>query len=71
VLRVGDVHFQQKSLRWLEQERLAGRTFVVVTHNLTFVEETCNRAGLLVNEQVAAVDSAKEVVRRYRHLVAG
>jgi ABC-type polysaccharide/polyol phosphate transport system ATPase subunit len=71
VLGVGDAHFQQKCLRRLEQERLAGRTFVVVTHNLTFVEETCNRAALLVNGRVAAVDTAKEVVRRYRHLVAG
>jgi ABC-type polysaccharide/polyol phosphate transport system ATPase subunit len=71
VLGVGDAHFQQKSLRRLEQERLAGRTFVVVTHNLEFVQETCNRAALLVNGRVARVGSAKEVVRHYREMVAG
>jgi ABC-type polysaccharide/polyol phosphate transport system ATPase subunit len=71
VLGVGDSHFQQKSLRRLEEERLAGRTFVVVTHNLEFVQETCNRAALLVNGRVARVGSAKEVVRCYRDMVSG
>ena len=70
VLGVGDAHFQQKCLRRLEHERLAGRTFVVVTHNLGFVEETCNRAALLANGRVAAVGAAKDVVQRYRERVA-
>jgi ABC-type polysaccharide/polyol phosphate transport system ATPase subunit len=70
VLSVGDEHFQQKCLRRLEQERLAGRTFVVVTHSLGFVEETCDRAALLMNGRVVALGSAKEVTRRYRDLVA-
>lgn len=69
VLGVGDAHFQQKCLRHLEHERMIGRTFVVVTHNLSFVEETCHRAALLMQGRVAAVGAAKEVVRRYRTLV--
>jgi len=68
VLGVGDAHFQQKSLRRLEEERLAGRTFVVVTHDLDFVLETCNRAALLVNGRVTGVGPAVEVVRRYRDM---
>jgi ABC-type polysaccharide/polyol phosphate transport system ATPase subunit len=71
VLGVGDSHFQQKSLRRLEDERLAGRTFVVVTHNLEFVEQICSRAALLVNGCVECLGSAKEVVRRYREMVSG
>jgi ABC-type polysaccharide/polyol phosphate transport system ATPase subunit len=71
VLAVGDAHFQEKCLRHLERERLAGRTFVVVTHTLDFVEQECDRAALLVNGRVAAVGAAKEVTRRYRELVAG
>ena len=66
---MGDAHFQQKCLRHLEQERLAGRTFVVVTHSLGFVEESCDRAALLVNGRVAALGAAKEVTRRYRDIV--
>ncbi len=70
VLAVGDAQFQQKCLQRLDQERLAGRTFVVATHDLDFVEQRCDRAALLVNGRVAALGSAKEVARQYRDLVA-
>jgi ABC-type polysaccharide/polyol phosphate transport system ATPase subunit len=65
VLAVGDEHFQQKCLRRLEEERRSGRTFLVATHDLQFVEERCHRALLLVHGRVAALGSAKEVVRAY------
>jgi len=68
VLGVGDAHFQQKCLRHLEHERMIGRTFVVVTHNLDFVEDTCDRAALLVQGRVAAIGAAKDVVHHYRTL---
>ena len=63
VFAVGDEHFQQKCLRRLAEERRAQRTFVVATHNLQFVEETCDRAALLVKGQMVTVGAAKEVVR--------
>jgi ABC-type polysaccharide/polyol phosphate transport system ATPase subunit len=66
VLAVGDEHFQAKCLRRIDEDRHAGRTFLVVTHNLAFVEERCDRAALLVAGQVAAVGAAKDVVRQYR-----
>jgi homopolymeric O-antigen transport system ATP-binding protein len=69
VLAVGDEHFRKKCLRRLEQERLAGRTFVVVTHALEIVEQTCDRAALLVNGRVVAVGGAKDVTKQYRGLV--
>lgn len=68
VFAVGDEHFQQKCLGRLAEERLAQRTFVIATHNLQFVEETCDRAALLVRGQMVAVGAAKEVVGRYRKL---
>jgi ABC-type polysaccharide/polyol phosphate transport system ATPase subunit len=70
VLGVGDAHFQQKSLCRLEEERLAGRTFVVVTHDLEFVRQKCNRAALLVNGRVAGVGAAPEIVQRYRDMAS-
>jgi homopolymeric O-antigen transport system ATP-binding protein len=69
VFAVGDEHFQQKCLWRLAEERLAQRTFVIATHNLQFVEETCDRAALMVRGRVVAVGAAKEVVRRYRKLL--
>lgn len=68
VFAVGDEHFQQKCLGRLAEERRAQRTFVIATHNLQFVEETCDRAALLVKGQMVAVGAAKEVVGRYRKL---
>jgi ABC-type polysaccharide/polyol phosphate transport system ATPase subunit len=69
VLAVGDAHFQQKCLQRLERERLAGRTFLLATHALEFVEERCDRAALLVNGRIAALGAAKEVAREYRDMV--
>jgi ABC-type polysaccharide/polyol phosphate transport system ATPase subunit len=69
VFAVGDGHFQQKCLRRLAEERLAQRTFVITTHSLQFVEETCDRAALMVRGRMIAVGAAKEVVRRYRQML--
>jgi ABC-type polysaccharide/polyol phosphate transport system ATPase subunit len=69
VLSVGDQHFQNKCLRRLDEDRHAGRTFLVVTHNLQFVEDRCDRAALLVDGRIAAVGAAKDVVRHYQDLI--
>ncbi len=69
-LAVGDEHFRNKCIGRLGEERHAGRTFLVATHDLHFVEETCDRAALLVEGRAVALGAAKEVVRCYRDLVA-
>ena len=71
VLAVGDQHFQDKCHQRLDEDRHAGRTFLVATHNLQFVEERCDRAVLLVEGRIAAIGPAKEVVRSYEALVMG
>ena len=68
VLAVGDEQFQAKCLRRLDADRHAGRTFLVVTHNLAFVAERCDRAALLVQGRIIAIGAAKDVVRQYREL---
>jgi ABC-type polysaccharide/polyol phosphate transport system ATPase subunit len=71
ILSVGDEHFREKCLwRWGE-ERQAGRTFLIATHSLQFVEETCDRAVLLVEGRAVALGGGKEVVRCYRDLLVG
>jgi ABC-2 type transport system ATP-binding protein/lipopolysaccharide transport system ATP-binding protein len=70
VLAVGDEHFTHKCLERLEEERQAGRTFLIATHNLSFVEERCDRAALIVEGRVAALGAGKEVVGYYRDLLA-
>jgi ABC-type polysaccharide/polyol phosphate transport system ATPase subunit len=71
VLAVGDEHFRKKCLRRLEEERRDGRTFLLATHNLQFIEETCDRAALLVEGRAVFVGKARKAVRRYRRLLAG
>jgi ABC-type polysaccharide/polyol phosphate transport system ATPase subunit len=70
VLAVGDQHFQTKCQRRLEEERHAGCTFLVATHNLGYVEEQCDRAALLIDGQVAALGAPKEVTQHYRDLLS-
>ena len=65
-LGVGDEHFKNKCLRRLAELRAIGRTFVVATHNLRFVEDVCDRAGLLIGGRLVAVGAPREVVQCYR-----
>ena len=68
-LAVGDEHFKNKCLRRLAEQRAAGRTFVIATHNLRFVEEVCDRAALLMRGRIVARGAPKEVVQGYRDLL--
>jgi ABC-2 type transport system ATP-binding protein len=70
VLSVGDARFAQKCLRRLEQARLAGRTFVVATHDLEFVETQCDRAAFLAGGRMIAMGAAADTVKAYRETVA-
>ena len=71
VLSAGDEHFGRKCLARLETERQAGQTFLVATHNLQFVEQWCDRAGLLIDARLAALGPPRDVVRHYTEMVAG
>ena len=70
VLAVGDEHFRIKCLQRLAEERRAGRTFLVASHNLQFIEETCDRAALFIQGQVVFVGRGPNAVRRYRRRLA-
>jgi len=70
VLAVGDERFSQKCRRRFDEERAAGRTFLVATHDLGFVEERCDRAALLIGGRVVVVGTAKETVQAYRDQLA-
>ncbi len=70
ILAVGDERFSQKCRRRLDEERAAGRTFLVATHDLGFVEERFDRAALLIEGRVVALGTAKETVQAYRDQLA-
>jgi len=70
VLAVGDEHFMHKCHARLAEERRAGRTFLIATHDLSFVEKECDRAVLLVRGRIKALGQPDKVVRHYRDLMA-
>lgn len=52
VLAVGDEPFQKKCMDKIKEFQQEGRTIVLVTHDLTTVEEMCDRAIVLSHGQV-------------------
>jgi len=68
VLAVGDAAFQQKCHEALNQARDAGRTVLLVTHDMDQVHRVCDRALLLERGEVAALGAVRAVTRRYHEL---
>ncbi len=68
VLAVGDLHFQEKSQRVLNNLRKRGKTIVVVSHNLDYIAKYADRALLLWDHKVKTIGPAKEVVKLYKKL---
>lgn len=69
VLAVGDQDFQEKCFATLEQIRTAGKTIVLVTHDLGAIESHCDRALLLRAGHMETLGSAEHVVGHYRQHV--
>jgi ABC-type polysaccharide/polyol phosphate transport system ATPase subunit len=65
VLAVGDAEFQEKCFATFHQFRAAGRTIVLVTHNLNIVADFADRAMLLLGGEVAALGDPDEVIAAY------
>jgi lipopolysaccharide transport system ATP-binding protein len=65
VLAVGDAAFQRKSIAKLGDAQSAGRTVLVVSHNMAIVESLCSRSLLLERGEVTADGRPTDVIRRY------
>ena len=68
VLAVGDAAFQQKCRDVFHGMRDAGRTIVLVTHDMSAVETFCHRAMLLHDGELAYIGEPEEAERRYLRL---
>jgi len=65
VLSVGDEHFKKKSRQKIDEIRSAEKTIVLVTHSLSEIRNTCNRAICLNKGQVVFDGESQEAVRFY------
>lgn len=69
-LAVGDEHFQRKSYFRMMKLIDRGSIVIVVTHNLAFVEQVCNRALFLHSGKVMADGRPKDVIPAYQRRIA-
>ena len=65
VLAVGDAAFQQKCLGKTKDFSKAGTTVLMVSHNMGFIREVCNRAILLHAGEVSRDGACSETVSAY------
>src|SRR5436305_5440923 len=65
VLSVGDVAFQDRSIRKMLDFRDTDRAIVFVSHNLSAVEMMCDRTVWLEHGGIRQIGRTAEVVRAY------
>src|SRR4029077_12774687 len=65
VLSVGDVAFQDRSIRKMLSFRDDGRAILFVSHNLSAVEMMCQRVVWLDHGQVRMAGKTADIVRAY------
>jgi len=66
VLAVGDAAFQEQCLERIRELRRGGTTAVFISHDLTAVEQLCDRVLLLEHGRIALHGAPDVVVREYR-----
>jgi hypothetical protein len=68
VLAVGDAAFQQKCADVFREMKAAGKTIVLVTHEMSTVEEYCHRAMLIEGGKILQLGDPAETGRQYLRL---
>jgi ABC-2 type transport system ATP-binding protein len=71
VLAVGDAAFAQKCTRVFRERREAGRTIVLVTHDMATVQSFCDRAMLIHDSELQFIGDPEETALRYYRLNFG
>lgn len=70
-LSVGDIFFQAKCYRRMEELRNSGTTILMVTHDMSSVLKYCDRTVLLNNGTKVAEGKPGEMVDLYKKILAG
>jgi ABC-type polysaccharide/polyol phosphate transport system ATPase subunit/glycosyltransferase involved in cell wall biosynthesis len=72
VLAVGDSAFQRKSRDVFQSYKDRGKTVILVSHQMTAIQELCDRVLLLEGGRIERIGDPDECARRYSELaVAG
>jgi ABC-type multidrug transport system ATPase subunit len=65
VLAVGDINFQKKCLGKMGDVARAGRTVILVSHNMAAITSLCSRSVVMESGQITFDGSAMEATARY------
>jgi lipopolysaccharide transport system ATP-binding protein len=65
VLAVGDAEFQAKCLNVMRDGTKAGRTTLLVSHNMAAVENLCSRVIWIDGGHISKIGAPEEVLREY------
>ena len=71
VLAVGDAAFAQKCMDVFRAKRAAGKTLVLVTHDMATVQGFCDRALVLHDGELQYIGDPEEAILRYYRLNFG
>jgi ABC-2 type transport system ATP-binding protein len=71
VLAVGDAAFAQKCMDVFRERQDAGKTIVLVTHDMTTVQTLCDRAMLLHDGDLKFIGDSEETAAKYYRLNFG
>src|ERR1044072_1306831 len=69
VLAVGDIAFQQKCLERMNRLKQSGAAILLVSHNVSVVQATCERAIYISDGQIVSLGPPSEVISTYRESV--
>lgn len=65
ILSVGDIGFQRKSYETFISFKRAGKSIVLVTHDLKVVRDNCDRAMFLNNGKIETIGNPDDVINAY------
>jgi ABC-type polysaccharide/polyol phosphate transport system ATPase subunit len=68
VLAVGDAAFGQKCMDVFYERRAAGKTIVLVTHDMSIVQSLCHRAMVIHHGEVQHIGEPEQTAMRYFRL---
>jgi ABC-2 type transport system ATP-binding protein len=68
VLAVGDAAFGQKCMDVFYERRAAGKTIVLVTHDMTTVQDMCDRAVVIHDGELQYCGDPEQAAMRYMRL---
>ena len=65
ILAVGDIEFQEKCLKRVNNISQNGRTIIFVSHNMSAISKLCNKSIFLKNGRVEYLGATKACIQEY------